>query len=291
MAPAIYKSKSPLCRAISIENDVNFKWVGIEALTSLNICESVIIRSGSLFRLDNISSNSLSLTVNAKASWSNISLIICTWGNMRRPFGACISCGATSITLSLGFTISPRIEVFSKSIGALLIMASFSFEIFFLSVELTSTKVISKSLFNKSRLLSYISILFITPITGMFFSFKSWNHSFSWLVLESPAENTSTAKSVFSITSLVFSILRFPNSPSSSNPAVSIITIGPNGSNSIDFDTGSVVVPGVSDTTDIGWLVKALIKLDLPAFLFPNIDICSLFALGVVNIFDLLKLL
>ena len=65
-------------------------------------------------------------------------------------------------------------------------------------------------------------------------------------------ENTNTAKSVCCIICFVFSTLKLPKSPTSSKPAVSIITTGPKGNNSMAFDTGSVVVPGVSDTTDIG---------------------------------------
>jgi len=62
---------------------------------------------------------------------------------------------------------------------------------------------------------------------------------------------TSKSRSVFARTAKVFSILKAPNLPISSMPAVSIRTTGPIGSISIDLYTGSVVVPGVSDTMAI----------------------------------------
>jgi hypothetical protein len=47
------------------------------------------------------------------------------------------------------------------------------------------------------------------------------------------------------------------------------------------FDTGSVVVPSVSDTRDISCPVTAFTRLDLPEFLLPKKPICTLSPEGV----------
>ena len=54
-----------------------------------------------------------------------------------------------------------------------------------------------------------------------------------------------------------------------------MITTGPKGKSSIAFCTGAVVVPRVSDTTDIFWLVTAFTTLDLPALRRPKKAICG----------------
>ena len=59
------------------------------------------------------------------------------------------------------------------------------------------------------------------------------------------------------------------------------MTTGPIGSSSIDFITGSVVVPFTLDTTESSWFVTALTTLDLPAFLRPKKPMCTLSAEGV----------
>ena len=46
------------------------------------------------------------------------------------------------------------------------------------------------------------------------------------------------------------------------------------GSSSIAFKTGSVVVPCISETIARFCPVKALIKLDFPAFLLPKMPMC-----------------
>ena len=61
-----------------------------------------------------------------------------------------------------------------------------------------------------------------------------------------------------------------------------MMTTGPMGSSSMDFITGSVVVPFTSETTESSWLVKALTTLDLPAFLRPKKPMCTLSAEGVL---------
>ena len=64
-------------------------------------------------------------------------------------------------------------------------------------------------------------------------------------------------------------------------PAVSVISTGPSGRISIAFATGSVVVPGTSETMAACWPVNALIKLDFPALRRPKMLICSRDPAGV----------
>ena len=61
-----------------------------------------------------------------------------------------------------------------------------------------------------------------------------------------------------------------PSSPSSSIPGVSIISTGPSGSSSIALRTGSVVVPGTSETMLKLWPVTAFTRELFPAFRMPN---------------------
>ena len=64
-------------------------------------------------------------------------------------------------------------------------------------------------------------------------------------------------------------------------PAVSTIITGPNGSNSMAFDTGSVVVPAIGDTKEICCSVRVLINVDFPALHRPKNPICTRFAFAV----------
>ena len=61
-----------------------------------------------------------------------------------------------------------------------------------------------------------------------------------------------------------------------------MMTTGPSGSSSIAFDTGSVVVPFMSETIARDCPVMALITLDLPALRRPKIPIWMRLAAGVL---------
>ena len=100
---------------------------------------------------------------------------------------------------------------------------------------------------------------------------------------------TNTAISIVFKTSNVLLILNSPKVPSSSIPGVSTITTGPIGKISIDFFTGSVVVPFILETKDILWLVIALTTLDFPAFLKPKNPMCVRFALIVLFKLDIIR--
>ena len=99
-----------------------------------------------------------------------------------------------------------------------------------------------------SVLLSRMSALFSTHITGVFFAVSTFCHRISSSILS--FVQTIIAMSVRSVAFNDCFTLRFPSSPSSSNPAVSINTHGPMPCISIDLYTGSVVVPGMSETTE-----------------------------------------
>ena len=63
-------------------------------------------------------------------------------------------------------------------------------------------------------------------------------------------------------------------------------TTGPMGSSSMALLTGSVVVPGVSDTTAAACPVRTFSRLDFPALRRPNRPICSRSPLGTSFIFN-----
>ena len=118
-------------------------------------------------------------------------------------------------------------------------------------------------------------------MVGTFLSCKSASSSFSCSDGSLIALMTTTATSVLRRICLVFSTRSCPSSPSSSIPGVSMISTGPIGRSSMDFCTGSVVVPSTSDTTDSACPVTAFTRLDLPLFLLPKKPICTRCALLV----------
>ena len=91
---------------------------------------------------------------------------------------------------------------------------------------------------------------------------------------------TSRATSARRMISRLRSARNLPNSPSSSRPAVSRKTTGPSGAISSVFSTGSVVVPGVSETMDTGCPARALSNEDLPALRRPKSAMCRRRPLG-----------
>ena len=127
---------------------------------------------------------------------------------------------------------------------------------------------------------SRISALFKIRITGMFLLFNCCIHSFS--TCKSFSSQRSRAMSVRSIAFKVRSMRISPSVPSSSNPGVSIRTQGPMPCNSMALLTGSVVVPGISDTKAVSCPVKALISDDFPLLRRPKRAMCRRLAEGVL---------
>ena len=130
------------------------------------------------------------------------------------------------------------------------------------------------------EMFSRISALFKIRITGIFLLFNCCNHSFSFWRLFSPHSNK--AMSVRSMAWSVRSIRISPSVPSSSNPGVSIMTQGPIPCSSMALLTGSVVVPGMSDTKAVSCPVKALISDDFPLLRRPKRAMCRRLAVGVL---------
>ena len=114
------------------------------------------------------------------------------------------------------------------------------------------------------------SDLFFTIKYGISFSRKNEISFLSVSCSPLLASTTRRAISVRFKMRFVFCMRSPPSSPSSSNPGVSIIITGPRGRSSIAFLTGSVVVPGVSETTARSWPVIALTTLDFPALRHPK---------------------
>ena len=126
------------------------------------------------------------------------------------------------------------------------------------------------------------SHLFMAMRCGMFFAFRRASKSVCASVSPSDASTTTTAKSHLFITCMAFRTRWAPSAPMSSRPGVSIITTGPSGSNSIALETGSVVVPAMSETMARSCPVIALMRLDFPALRLPKMPICTRSALGAV---------
>ena len=125
-----------------------------------------------------------------------------------------------------------------------------------------------------------ISALFKIRMIGIFFAFNCCIHSSS--SCKPFSSQKSKAMSVRSMAFKVRSIRISPRGPSSSNPGVSIMTQGPIPFNSMALLTGSVVVPGMSETKAVSWPVKALISDDFPLFRLPKRAICKRLAVGVL---------
>ena len=191
-------------------------------------------------------SSSVSLVTTGTAPASRISLITCCCGKISLPFGAAESIGTTNTTKSRGLIKSPTSFNFISSVFKRIPIFSLSSCIFSPVLALTYISFSASAFFcgQTSDLLNAI-------IYGIFFCTKIFSSSFSVSEIPVKASTTSTAISVLLRICLVFFIRISPSSPLSSKPAVSIITTGPSGKSSIDFKTGSVVVPFTSETMAI----------------------------------------
>ena len=212
-------------------------------------------------------------------SWSVVQLItrhflssrsrrVWTWGRISRPRGAWMSCGMTSRTRSPGSASSPVMLTCSSSGSSVMIasrMVSTPAPVSALTTSGSRRSRVRTSARSPSRSPS-VSALLITAITGTPRRARSATHSAS---TSGAAVSTTSATSVFRLASRVLATRRSPRAPVSSRPAVSMNTTGPMPCSSIALYTGSVVVPGTSDTTAIDWPVTALTREDLPTFRLP----------------------
>ena len=179
-----------------------------------------------------------------------------------RPFGADSSIGVTSTTSASAQTRSAS-SFLPSSFGA-------SAPRRFLSVSMPSPvcALTHRTPVGRDGIRS---ALLKTTRCGISFSRNSARSSVSKSSIPFVPSTTRTAMSVLFKTRFVRSTRLLPSScSSSSKPGVSVMTTGPSGSSSIAFCTGSVVVPGRSETTARSCAVTALTRLDFPALRLPK---------------------
>lgn len=232
-----------------------------------------MIKSGFLFKIKSTSESSSSFTIITIAFLSKSSRIDCTCGKINLFFGAAMSCGITSRTKSFSLTIPSK--SFSSFFGLNFKSSSKNISKPIFSVAETSTtgKSIKFSLIFFISSSRKLSILFINIITGVSLNFFISSFSFELSV----SATTTTAISVFKITSSVLFSLFSPSSVVSVMPAVSIKRQGPKDFISMDLYTGSVVVPSLFDTMEMSLFAKAFIIELFPAFTFPKKPMWILF--------------
>ena len=208
---------------------------------------------------------------------------VCACGRMRRPLGACGSCGMTSSTVSPAWARLPVSDWLPLSgIRPASVFRSSSSPVPFMALTGMMSQP-SRLAMSASRVegTSFIrSTLFNTATKGTLACLSSPAHAAS---SSSVAPSVTTmAMSACLMTSRVRSVRRSPTLPVSSKPAVSMSTHGPSGRISIDLLTGSVVVPATSLTMAICWPVRALISDDLPTLRRPNSAMCTLSLCGAL---------
>ena len=275
-APRTISVRSPWKRANRIENEVRGTSPGVSATTFRNAWESVMTSLGGRFRRPRAALSSRSFTTRQNESESSRSRIVCTWGRIRRPFGASLSIGTTSTTSSPGPTRSPTIRRASKySAGAAASSAprSSSMPVPWRAAVQTVGSFSAARRATRPGSGTARSDLLNATMTGTRRASSSARSDSSKEPHE-PASATSTPRSVRSRTLRVLAMRCSPRAPASSTPAVSMNSTGPSGSSSIGFSTGSVVVPGVADTIATSCRVIALRRLDLPTLRRPKSPMC-----------------
>ena len=201
---------------------------------------------------------------------SSNSRMVCTCGRIRRPLGACASCGMISITTSPSVTRSPVMVASSAAPrpSSPRRRMSLSMPSPVRALTATGSMPVRRRIrsMNSSRF-SMVSILLSTATTGTLRCPNMRTQASS--VSLSPVPYTTRAMSVRSAALRVCSRRRSPSSLSSSKPAVSMNVTAPRPGTSILLFTGSVVVPGSSETTAVCWPVMALMSDDLPLLHLP----------------------
>ena len=239
----------PLYCAKRTEKEVSRLSAGFLSYTVRNTCESVIISLGGRARAASMASILSVVQLITRHLRSSSSRMVCTCGRMSRPLGAWMSCGMTSMTVSFSSTSRPTMPCDMVSSGNLFRrlrrMSSSPFPVRVLTNRGTCPhccsmrRMVCSASDNRSH-------LFSIQITGTFFSFNKRCQCNSSSRCSSV--QTIRAMSVFSSARCVCRMRSSPSSPSSSKPAVSMNTQGPRPWISMALKTGSVVVPGISDT-------------------------------------------
>ena len=198
--------------------------------------------------------------------------MVCTCGLIKRPLGACSSCGITSRTVSPA-SQKPSVrscsccEVRRRSAARNSSKPSPVRELMQIGFKPHRFSIFAATA-SGSAIRSHCER---TATTAIFCPRISFSHSIS-------TSGSSSVKSKTAI-SVRSSILRLratrsrPNAESSSIPAVSIITHAPTPVISIAFTTGSVVVPTLSDTMATSCPVRAFTSDDLPLLHRPKMAI------------------
>ena len=230
-----------------------------------------------------------------------------------RPFGASLSMGITSITIDPAGTRSP--SIFGSSMNS---AGAFSSSVWRRSstplrlaacmhtagtlrsasgMALRQEASTESPWFGMAAVLQHMpwsvvcSVLLLagSPSRSVLLNtmMKGMLRAFSWATMPSsyspqmPACVTTTPKSQRSNTFAVRWERSWPTTAwSSSMPAVSMSRMGPSGSSSIGLSTGSVVVPGTSETMLTCWLVREFSTLDFPTLRLPNRPIPMRIPLG-----------
>ena len=110
---------------------------GFRRYTSWNTCESVIISWERGKRFQCIC-QLIGRAAHDKTFLSSSSRMVCTWGRIRRPLGACMSCGITSNTKSPSVVLSCQVMVcWPKSVGSFRRMAWYTVSMPVCSLALT----------------------------------------------------------------------------------------------------------------------------------------------------------
>ncbi len=248
---------------------------GRRAAARAKACESVMMSDGGAARAASAPSMPSGVQQRAVQPLSSSSRIVCTWGWIRRPLGASASWGMTRSTVSPA-AASPAVISRGVSSGNARTRASRSSARPLPCVADTATGRRPQRFPMRAAAASGSdsrSALDSTPTTGMLRSRRCPSHASvaAW----GASSSSSPAMSVRSSVRRAVAMRRAPSSScASSKPGVSVSTQAPSPRSSMAFDTGSVVVPGRSETTEICWPVRALMRVDLPLLHRPKKAMC-----------------
>ena len=227
---------------------------------------------GGRFSSSSISATRFSCTTRHLAPASSSSRTACTCGRIRRPLGAPVSIGVTSMTVSpacassatRGRSGSVRSET-SRTSAARNASTPSPVRAF---VSTTGTPRACAAR-RSSSVTGRRSVLLRTRTAGV----PSSRALASRVLSEGDrvrSDVTTIATSTQSSTASERRTRAWPSSPVSSIPAVSMKTTGPIGASSQAFSTGSVVVPATSDTMEILCPVRAFARELFPALRLPK---------------------
>ena len=270
---------SPLRAAKSTEKVVSLLCGGASALTWRRACVSVMMRWGGWLSRCRVLAICCGWQATMAQCFSNSSRMVCCCGRMSRPCGASRSCGMMSITRSPSWA-HPSVIWGSPPLGATWIKVCRSRSMPSPRVALVATvgrAVASARAWAWWGASSSRSLLLRATTIGL--PSRRCCHAFTKTV--SAWSTTTVTMSARRRACRVFSTRSEPTCPSSSTPAVSVMTQAPRPCISMALPTGSVVVPGCADTMAACWPTRALSSDDLPLLRLPTSTMCRRAADGV----------